>query len=473
MLTEPIRLEIRDCLRLAWPMALTQVGQIGMLTTDLLMIGRLGERPLAAASLGHTVFFVAIILGMGLVSAVAPLAAQAFGARDPRNMRRALRVGLQLAVGLGIPTMLMLAWSEPGLLALGQDPETARQAARYLQGLAWCIIPSWIFIAMRGFMGALNRPEPALWITLAAIPFNALLAYALIYGAFGLPKLDLLGAGIATAIVNTLMCVAAGGVLHRQLPFRRYHPFARIWRNDIVMLRQMLSVGAPISGAFLLEFGVFAAVTLLMGTMSTAALAAHQIALQVTALVFMVPFGIAMAATVRVGHAVGRQDPQAVRRAGFTCLALTGVFMAAIALSIVAARHSIPIWFLGSADPTTQSAATLASLLLLYGASFAISDGLQTVANGALRGMNDTRVPMLVGLVSYWLVAFLLGYWLAFKAGWGATGLWAGFAAGLTVHAVLLSYRFHRLTLPAVKPDRQPTTRAHRQPANPAPHTQA
>ncbi len=457
MLTDTARLEIRDTLRLAWPMALTQVGQIGMLTTDLLMIGRLGETPLAAASLGHTVLFSAFIVGMGLVSAVAPLAAQAHGGRNPRQMRRVLRVGLQLAVIFGLPLSAAMAWSEPVLRALGQEAETARLAARYLQGLAWCLIPGWAFIAMRGFMGALNRPEPALWITLAAVPLNAVLAYAFIFGAFGLPRIEMLGAGVATTMVNVAMCLAAMAVLMWSRPFRRYHPFSRIWRPDGQVMRQLLWVGLPISGAFLLEFGVFAAVALLMGTISVAALAAHQIALQVAALVFMVPFGISMAATVRVGHAVGRRDGLAARRAGLTSLALTALFMAMLAVCVVAARHTIPHWFLGASVIDTQVTVALTSLLLLYGASFAVSDGLQTVASGALRGLNDTYVPMLIAVFSYWVVGFLLGYGLAFKMGWGAQGLWAGLAVGLTVHAVLLSVRFELKTrqgrLPVQRPE--------------------
>jgi multidrug resistance protein, MATE family len=183
-----------------------------------------------------------------------------------------------------------------------------------------------------------------------------------------------------------------------------------------------------------------------MGTISTAALAAHQIALQVAALVFMVPFGISMAATVRVGHAVGRQDGPAARRAGLTCLGITAAVMMLVAICVVAARHLIPDWFLGGGSGAAPATAALASLLLLYGASFAVSDGLQTVASGALRGFNDTRVPMLIAVFSYWGVGFLLGYYLTFKGGWGASGLWAGLAAGLTVHAILLSYRFERLS---------------------------
>jgi MATE family multidrug resistance protein len=198
-----------ETIRLAWPIALTQLGQIAMMTTDLALIGRLGEQAIAAVGLAHLILFVGFVLGMGPVSAVAPLAAQAFGARKPRLVRRSLRVGLWAAVIIGIPVNIAQLWGEELLIAAGQSSETAALAAGYLAGLTWSMIPAWCFIAFRNFMGAVNRPEPALAITLAAIPANGLLAYALIHGAFGLPRLDLLGAGLATTFVNAAMCVAA------------------------------------------------------------------------------------------------------------------------------------------------------------------------------------------------------------------------------------------------------------------------
>ena len=203
------RAELAETVRLALPMALIQLGQVVMMTTDLALIGRLGDAALAAAALAHTVLFAAFTIGMGLVSAVAPLAAQAYGARQPRMVRRALRVGLWAAFMLGVPVTLLQFWGTDILIAFGQAPEAAVLAGRYLAGMAWAILPAWVFIALRNFMGAVNRPEPALWITLVAIPVNAVLAYALIYGGFGLPALDLMGAGLATALVDVGMCAAA------------------------------------------------------------------------------------------------------------------------------------------------------------------------------------------------------------------------------------------------------------------------
>src|ERR1700716_1149784 len=202
-------IELTETLRLAVPIALTQLGQIAMMTTDLALIGRLGDEAVAAAALAHTVYFISFTFGMGLMSAVAPLAAQAFGARNPRLVRRSLRVGLWAALLISLPMMVFPLFGEQILLMLGQAPATARLAQRYLFGLAWGITPALWFLAIRGFLSAVNRPEPGLWITLAAIPANAVLAYLLIHGGLGLPRLELFGAGLATTIVNFGMFLAA------------------------------------------------------------------------------------------------------------------------------------------------------------------------------------------------------------------------------------------------------------------------
>src|ERR1700688_4591098 len=288
--------ELTETLRLAVPIALTQLGQIAMMTIDLALIGRLGDEAVAAAALANTVFFVSFTFGMGLVSAVAPLVAQAFGARNPPQVPRSL----------------------------------------------W-------FLAIRGFMGAVNRPEPGLWITLVAIPANALLVYLLIHGGMGLPRLELFGAGLATAIVYFGMFLAALGFAYGRRPFRKYRVLGRIWRIDWVLMWQLIVIGAPISISFLMEYGLFAAAALLMGLIGTTALAAHQIALQITAILFMVPFGIGMAATVRVGHAVGRRDAAAVRRAGFVAVLLGIVFVSIMTLVVIVGRFSIARFFFGEA----------------------------------------------------------------------------------------------------------------------------
>jgi MATE family multidrug resistance protein len=438
------RAEAIETMKLAVPLALTQLGQIAMMTSDLVMIGRLGDEAVGAASLGQAVLFSAFMLGLGLVAAVAPLAAQAFGARDPRSVRRALRVGLWAAMLCGLPITAALLHTEKILLQFGQTPELSALAGRYLDGMAWSLTPAWLFIALRSFMSAINRPQPALRITICAVPANGIMAYVLIYGAAGFPALGIMGAGIATTIVDIGMFMAGIWVCYTQRPFRKFHVLGRFWRPDWALLAKLALIGLPISAALLLEHGLFAGATLMMGMIGTNALAAHQIALQVAAIVFMVPLGISFASTVRVGHAVGRGDAAASRRAGHAAIMLGTCFQATMAVCVIATREHLPMLFLG--DEATPATVAIASTLLLVGALFFVADGLQTIAAGALRGLSDTFVPFLFSAAGFWLVGFLGAYLLAFKADFGAVGIWIGLLSGLTVYAGLLLWRFELLT---------------------------
>jgi multidrug resistance protein, MATE family len=436
--------ELTETLGLAVPMALTQLSQIAMMATDLAFIGRLGNEAVAAAALAGTVYFVSFTIGMGLVSAVAPLAAQAFGARDPRQVRRALRTGLWAALLISLPIMPFSLYGEPILLALGQAPTAARLAQHYLFGLVWGVTPALWFMAIRGFMGAVNRPQPALWITLGAIPANALLVYPLIYGEWGFPRLELFGTGLATTTVNFGTVLASLWFATSRPPFWKYRVLGRIWRIDWRLMRQLVAIGAPISLSFMMEYGMFSSASLLMGLISTTALAAHQVALQVVATLFMVPYGISMAATVRVGHAIGRNDPGAVKRAGFVAILLGIVLVAGFTLAVIAGRFAIARLFLGVAGDASI-AVELTANLLLVGATFFIADGIQTIAAGSLRGMNDTRMPLLFAAISYWLIGFTLACLLGFRTGLGAIGVWIGLSVGTAIYATLLILRFRLL----------------------------
>lgn len=451
--TAPWRAELTETVRLAWPITLTQLGHVAMMTTDLALVGRLGGDAIAATALAQIILFTAFVLGMGLVSAVAPLAAQAFGAREPRMVRRALRVGLWAATLLGVPLTIAQYWGGDLLVALGQDVHAAALAHQYLIGLSWSLVPAWWFIAIRGFMGAVNRPEPALWITLVAIPANALLAYALIFGHFGLPRLEMLGAGIATAIVNLAMCVVALWVCYRNIPFRKYQVLGRFWRFDGQLMKKLMIIGFPISATFLLEYGLFGAAGLVMGTIGAHALAAHQIALQIASIMFMVPFGIGMAATVRVGQEAGRRNPEGSRRAGLVAIGLAATFMAVMTVAVALGRNVVPLIFIDANAPSAPEIMALASTLLVLGATFFIADGVQTVAAGALRGLNDTRIPFLFAALSFWIVGFSSVYVLAFPLGYGVTGVWIGFTVGLLLYSTLLVSRFHRLTARGYLPE--------------------
>jgi len=434
--------ELAETVRLAAPMALTQLSQIAMMTTDLAFIGRLGGEAVAAAALAGTVYWVSFTFGMGLMSAVAPLAAQAYGAGQPLMVRRSLRVGLWVALVVALPIMAFSLRGEQILLALGQAPRPADLAQQYLFGLAWGVAPTLWFIAIRGFMGAVNRPEPVLWITLAAIPANALLVYLLIYGEWGLPRLGLFGAGLGTTLVNFSTFFAGLWFATTRRPFAEYRVLKRFWRLDWNLTRQLVAIGAPISFALLLEFGLFSAAALLMGRISTTAIAAHQIALQVVAILFMIPYGIGLAATVRVGHAAGRNDADGVRRAGIVAMLLGMTLGAALTIIAIVTRFAIARFFLGEDESEADATIQLAASLLLIGATFFVTDGLQTIAAGALRGMKDTSVPLLFAAIGYWLIGFSLCCWLGFYTPLGAAGIWIGLSIGTFVYAMLLVFRF-------------------------------
>ncbi len=261
----PLRGEVIETIKLSFPIALTQLGEIAMMTTDLAMIGRLGDAAIAAAALGQIVLFVAFVAGLGIISAVAPLAAQAYGAREPRMVRRALRVGLWVAVLLGVPLTFVQMHGETLLLLAGQEPKSAALAQQYLFGLGWSIVPAWSYMAFRNFMSAVNRPVAA------AIPLNAFLAFGLINGAFGMPRLGILGAGVATTIVNVVMCLSLVWMCYAMRPFKKYRVLGKFWRFDRVLFEKLLVVGLPISAGYILEVGLFAGAGLLMGWIGTEA----------------------------------------------------------------------------------------------------------------------------------------------------------------------------------------------------------
>lgn len=449
-----LRAELGATIKLALPMGLTQLGQIAMLTTDVVMLGRLGADVLAAAALGMNVFFVFFVLGMGIVTATAPLASQAHGAGDVRGVRRVTRMGLWACVLVGIPASVLQAFAEPILLGIGQEPKLAALAAEYVSTILWCMIPGLGLIVLRNFVSALGHPRSALWIMLAGIPLNGLFVYAFVYGRFGMPELGIAGAGLATALVQLAMFLAQLAVVLWAKPFRDYRVLARFWRADWPRLGQIFKLGFPIAATLLLEVGVFVAAVVLMGWLGTAPLAAHQIAIQIASITFMIPFGIAQAATVRVGHAVGRGDTAGVKRAGWVAIALGTTFMAAMALLLWGARFELPELFLETGAADGAEVLALAATLLIFAAIFQMFDGAQAIAMGSLRGMNDTRIPMLIAAFSYWAVGFSLAYALGIATGMGAVGVWIGLATGLALASLLLTLRFRRQSrrgyLPAV-----------------------
>ena len=440
------RQEARASLLLAYPLILTNLTQAGIQATDVVMLGWAGPRQLAAGALGANLFTVFLVFGMGLMTAASPMIAQELGRRfnSVRDVRRTVRQALWSAAVSVIPAWIALWNAEPIFGALGQDDGLASAAADYLRTLMWGLLPALCFYVLRGFVSALERPIWSLVISGAGILVNAGLAYALIFGRFGLPQFGLAGAGIASAVTNLLMFAGMALVVTRHRRFRRFRLFGNFWRPDRPRFVRLWRLGLPIAAIFALEVGVFSAAVFLMGLIDLASVAAHAIAIQIAALTFMVPLGLAQAVTVRVGLALGRGDKAGIMRAGWTCFVLGVGFMAAMALVLVAVPLPLIHAFMDEADPANAPVIPLAVSFLGVAALFQIVDGAQAVGAGMLRGLGDTAVPMVYAVFGYWVVAIGVGVILAFGAGWGGVGIWTGLASGLAVVSVLIVARWMR-----------------------------
>lgn len=450
MSAHPVRQEVRATLALALPLAATQLVQMAMGFIDVVMIGRLGAEAMAAGVVGTSLYFTLALVGMGVVMAVNPTVAQAVGAGDRAGVGRAVRQGLWLAVLLGVPLVGLLAQAERLLRLAGQAPETAALAGAYVGAVLWGAVPHLAYTALRGFAEGIGRPRPILVVTLLGAGLNVFWNWVLIYGHLGFPALGLVGSGWATAIV---MWTLFGGLLlvTRTLPaFRRYRVFATAPRPDLRTLRALFRLGWPIGVTFGLESGLFLAATLLMGRVGTEALAAHQIAINAASVTFMVPLGVAMATTVRVGFHAGAGDRRAAARAGSVGIVLGGLLMVPPAL-LFWLRPEWVVWiYTGAADGgrAGPEVGALAAALLGIAAVFQLFDGVQVTAGGALRGLKETRLPMVIGAASYWGVGLGSAGVLAFGVGLGAPGVWWGLTLGLAAASVGLTLGFVRRVLP-------------------------
>ena len=438
--------EIRATLALSLPLVLTSLAQIAMTATDVIFIGRLGSQALAASALGANLYAAFAFFSLGLVTATAPMVARELGARrhSVRDVRRTVAQGLWAAALISVPGCLALWYGEAILLAIRQPPELAAQAGVYLRALLWGLPPFLGFLVLRSFTAALQRPRAALWVALAGILFNALADWALVFGKLGLPPLGLVGAGIASATASLFLFAGMIVVVTCDRRFRRYRLFGRVWQPDWHRLAALCKLGLPIAAATAFEVTIFNAAAFLMGWLGEAELAAHAVAIQIASISFMVPYGIAQAATVRVGLAYGARDAAAIQRAGWTAYGLGVGSMVIAALLMVAAPHWLLAAFFDVRAPANAALLALASSYLAVAAVFQIVDGAQVMGAGMLRGLHDTRVPMLYAAIGYWGLGLPAGAALAFWAGWRGVGIWSGLAIGLGVVAVLMTRRWLR-----------------------------
>ena len=441
----PWRNEIRATMALAWPLILANLTMQMIQATDVILMGWLGPRQLAAAALGLNLTFAFVLLGMGMITASAPMMATALGRRSTavRDVRRSFRQALWLAALLSLIFWPILWNAEPLIVGLGQEPGLARDAGIFLRGYMWTIFPFLLFQAMRHFLSALERPRWILGISAIGIAANALLGWGLIFGRFGLPELGIFGGGLASSIVWCLLAAGLALVIAFDRQFRRFHLFGRWWRADWPRFRTIIRLGLPIGLTMAFEGAVFGAAAYLMGLIDADSIAAHAIALQIAAITFMVPLGVGQAATIRVGLALGRDDRAGIGRAGWTAFVIGVGFMAAMAIMMWVAPRPMMTLFLDDV-PANARVIGLGVSFLAVAAIFQVVDGAQVVGAGMLRGLHDTRVPMIFAFVGYWGIGIGVGVWLAFDRGWQGVGIWTGLAAGLAFVAVLMLDRWRR-----------------------------
>jgi len=437
------RSELRSTLAFAWPLILANLTQQLIQATDVLLLGRLGATQLAAATLALNLTWTFSIFLLGLITASSPMMATALGQRfnAVRDVRRTFRAGLWLLV-IVMPPYCLLMWNAGGLMrALGISPELAAEGQKFMRAYMWIVAPWLLFQLLRNFVAALERPRIVLWLSIGGILLNALVSWALIFGHFGLPALGLVGSGIGSTITWLAMCGALIFVVSTDRRFRRFHLFGRWWRFDRQRTAAMIKLGWPIGATMGLEIAVFALAAYFMGWIGATAVAAHAVALQFAALTFMVPLGLGQAATVRVGLALGRKDEAGVTRAGWTAWVLGLLFMATMALVMWSVPRQLITLFLQDV-PANAAVIALAVSFLRVAAAFQLVDGAQVIGAGMLRGLHDTRWPLLFALVGYWVIGLGIGAWLAFAADWKGVGIWVGLAAGLAAVAALMLARW-------------------------------
>ncbi len=417
---------------------------IGINTTDIVMMGWLGPEDLAAGALGMNIYIPLFLFGLGIATVVAPMVAQALGGRDFKGVRRTVRQGFWLTLVFSVIFSLVIWNGRWIMLLFGQEADVALRADAYLKAVTWALLPSLWFVVLRCFVTAHSRPRSALVITLLAVAVNAVGNYGLMFGNFGLPRWELMGAGITSSVVSWLMFAALLGFVLWDRRFKRYAILLRFWRPDWPRFRELFRLGLPIGLTLLAETGLFSGAAFLMGLISTEALAAHAIALQCAAVAFMVPMGISQAAVVRVGLAAGSRDAAAVGRAGWSSLIVGTLFMTGSALVFWFAGRQLVGLFLDLDLPANQGVVQLAVSFLVIAALFQLVDGAQVIGVSALRGLKDTKVPMWLALTGYWGVGFGTSAVLAFPLGLDGMGVWIGLAVGLAFVAVAAVWRFHR-----------------------------
>lgn len=426
---------------LAYPVMLSQLGQVLVGVADSMMVGQLGATPLAAASLANSIFFVILMFGIGISMAITPLVAAADGNGNRKRIAKLFKHGFVINMFSGIVMFILIILAAPTLQYMNQPEEVVQMAIPYLAIITLSIIPFMFFQTFKQFAEGLSQTKQAMVITIVCNLLNVVLNWVLIYGKLGFPAMGLNGAGWATLISRVLMGAVIFYYVWKSKRYTSYKIGFGFKRLSYPMISKMLKIGVPTGFQFIFEVGAFSTAAIMMGWIGVNALAAHQIAINLASISYMMASGLSAAAMVRVGNQLGRNDIKSLREAGFTIFGMVIVFMFCFAVIFIVGRNFLPSLYIDELPVIEMTA----SLLVIAG-FFQLSDGIQVVGLGALRGMSDVKVPTLITLIAYWVLGLPLGYFFAFQLGMGEQGIWYGLLIGLTSTGVMLLYRFHKLS---------------------------
>ena len=440
-----LREEIHEFLKLAIPLTSAQVAQSATGFVDTIMMGRMGPEVLAAGGLAAIIYIVIMTLFTGVVMGVSPLVAEAFGANQPRRIRQVARQGLWLALVVAIPAMLFTSRLDGLMLRSGQPPVVVELTDSYLDIILWSFLPMAGFTALRSTVSALSQARPIMVTIVVGTGFNIVGNYLLGFGKLGLPNLGLSGLALATTLTWWGMFVALGLYVLSNPTLRAYGIFQSFYWPRWKLLKQLLWVGAPIGIFSGLESGFFMTIMLLMGRLGTDALAAHQVVLQTIVVIFMVPLGISFATTVRVGQWLGKKDLRGMQQATWVSIGLTSVAMVAGSLAFLLFPKQLIGIYLDVNSPENEAIVTLALPLLTIAAITMVLDGVQKAISGALQGVQDTQIPMVLNIVGFWGVGLSVGYGLGFTLGMGSRGLWIGQSVAIATVTILFGWRLYQL----------------------------
>ena len=422
------------------PLVGGHLGQVAIGVTDTVMVGWYSIEALAAVTLASTYFFVLLIFGSGFAWGVMPMVAAYDAEDDEVGLRRATRMGLWLSLGFALLTLPLFIWSRPVMDLLGQTEAVSVMVSQYLAIAGWGIIPALLVMVLKSYLAALERTQVVFWITILAGIANALANYAFIFGNWGAPELGIRGAAIASLSSHIVSLIAVIAYVLWVLP--QHQIFVRLWRPDWDMLGRVFRLGLPIGFTGLSEVGLFAASAMMMGWLGTVALAAHGIAVQLASMTFMIHLGISNVATIRAGNAFGRRDPDHLARGAIAATVMSLAVAAVTIIGFVLWPEPLIDLFMQRDEPARAQILAVGVGLLAMAALFQLVDGAQAIALGLLRGVQDTKVPMILAGISYWVIGIPVSYLLGFVVGLEGIGVWLGLVVGLGVAAILLNLRF-------------------------------